>query len=74
MKILGLGVPEMLIMLMLLVPVALVVALIVVLAKRAGANSLCPMTPARERACLPSVFRSLTTCINAAPSPKKSTR
>ena len=37
MKILGLGVPEMLIMLMLLVPVALVVALIVVLAKRAGA-------------------------------------
>lgn len=36
MKILGLGVPEMLIMLMLLVPVALVVALIVVLAKRAG--------------------------------------
>ena len=32
MKILGLGVPEMLIMLMLLVPVALVVALIVVLA------------------------------------------
>ena len=30
MKILGLGVPEMLIMLMLLVPVALVVAIIVV--------------------------------------------
>ena len=74
MKILGLGVPEMLIMLMLLVPVALVVALIVVLAKRAAANSLCPMS-ASARARLPtSVFRSLTTCINAAPSPKKSTR
>ena len=72
MKILGLGVPEMLIMLMLLVPVALVVALIVVLAKRA--DSLCPMS-ASARARLPtSVFRSLTTCINAAPSPKKSTR
>ena len=63
MKILGLGVPEMLIMLMLLVPVALVVALIVVLAKRAAANSLCPMS-ASARARLPtSVFRSLTTCI-----------
>ena len=64
MKILGLGVPEMLIMLMLLVPVALVVALIVVLAKRAGSQARLPT----------SVFRSLTTCINAAPSPKKSTR
>ena len=45
MKILGLGVPEMLIMLMLLVPVALVVALIVVLAKRAGSQQ-----PLRQRA------------------------
>ena len=42
MKILGLGVPEMLIMLMLLVPVALVVALIVVLAKRAGSQQPLP--------------------------------
>lgn len=74
MKILGLGVPEMLIMLMLLVPVALVVALIVVLAKRAGSQQPLP-DEASARARLPtSVFRSLTTCINAAPSPKKSTR
>ena len=47
MKILGLGVPEMLIMLMLLVPVALVVALIVVLAKRAGQQ---PLPDERQRA------------------------
>ena len=48
MKILGLGVPEMLIMLMLLVPVALVVALIVVLAKRAGSQQ--PLPDERQRA------------------------
>ena len=47
MKILGLGVPEMLIMLMLLVPVALVVALIV-LAKRAGSQQ--PLPDERQRA------------------------
>lgn len=47
MKILGLGVPEMLIMLMLLVPVALV-ALIVVLAKRAGSQQ--PLPDERQRA------------------------
>mgnify|MGYP000060833039 CR=1 FL=1 len=74
MKILGLGVPEMLIMLMLLVPVALVVALIVVLAKRAGSQQPLPDERQRASALATSVFRSLTTCINAAPSPKKSTR